>query len=138
MSNIKKIELNEEQRSELEKGYRFGSSHRFRMRCRGVLLKAQGLSSPEISKIVGYGHIPVLNWVRRYEKDGIAGLREKGGRGPKPLMDASDSEAVRTAVRKHRLSVKTAKAAWEQASRKAVSDSTFKRFLKVLAQDISV
>ena len=36
--------------------------------------------------------IAVYNWVRRYEKDGMKGLREKGIRGPKPLMTASDTQ----------------------------------------------
>lgn len=138
MGKTKKIKLTAEQRSELEKGLKFGSCHRFRMRCQGVLLKADGLKGEEIAAIVGYGKIAVFNWVKRYEKSGIEGLREKGSRGPKPLMSASDTAAVKKAVRDHRESIKNAKAAWQEESKREVSNATFRRFLDLLAQDINV
>jgi hypothetical protein len=52
-------------------------------------------------------------------------------------MDYSDEEAVRRAIEQDRQSVSKARAAWEQTSGKEASDSTFKRFLSALAQDIS-
>ncbi len=138
MGKTKDIILTPEQRSELDKGYRFGACHRFRMRCRGVLLKADGMRVQDIVPIVGYGKLAIYKWLARYEEAGLDGLREKGGRGPKPLMGSADTEAVRDAVKKHRESVKTAKAEWQAASNKEVSESTFRRFLDLLAQDISV
>ncbi|MDR1683162.1 MAG: hypothetical protein LBS25_07230 [Candidatus Symbiothrix sp.] len=45
MRKIKKLALPAIQRRQLEKGYRNGSPHCFRMPCRAVLLKAAGLSS---------------------------------------------------------------------------------------------
>lgn len=39
------LELTEAERVVLEKGFRFGEKHCFRIRCRAVLLKADGLSS---------------------------------------------------------------------------------------------
>ena len=98
------------------------------MRCQGILLKAEGMKGEEVAAIVGYGKIAVYNWVKRYEKDGIAALREKGLRGPKPLMTSADAAKVKEAVRKHRESIKTAKAAWQEDSEREVSDSTFRRF----------
>lgn len=138
MGKTKKLHLTSEQRSELEKGLKFGSCHRYRMRCQGILLKADGMKGEEIAAIVGYGKIAVYNWVKRYEKDGISALKEKGSRGPKPLMASADIEKVKEAVRKHRESIKTAKAAWQEDSKREVSDSTFRRFLELLAQDINV
>ncbi|MBD5355707.1 MAG: hypothetical protein HDR88_01710 [Bacteroides sp.] len=41
----KKLNLTAEQRTELEKGLKFGSCHRYRMRCQGVLLKADGIAA---------------------------------------------------------------------------------------------
>ena len=138
MGKTKKLKLTAKQRTELEKGLKFGSSHRYRMRCQGVLLKADGMKGEDIAAIVGYGKIAVYNWVRRYEKDGMAALREKGSRGPKPLMTAADTAKVKEAVRKHRECIKTAKAAWQEDTKREVSDSTFRRFFKSLAQDINV
>ena len=91
-----------------------------------------------ISEFVGYGKLAVYDWLRRYRRDGLDGLREKGRRGVRPLMDLSDTTAVKEAVRKYRLSIRTAKAEWEKSSGKQVSDITFRRFLDLLAQDISV
>lgn len=138
MGKTKKLKLTADQRTELEKGLKFGTCHRYRMRCQGVLLKADGMKGDEIAAIVGYGKIAVYDWVKRYEKGGISALKEKGSRGPKPLMSPGDTAAVREAVRKHRESIKTAKAAWQEDSKREVSDSTFRRFLELLAQDINV
>ncbi|MBQ6751569.1 MAG: helix-turn-helix domain-containing protein, partial [Bacteroidaceae bacterium] len=65
-------------------------------------------------------------------------LETRPGRGRKPIMDCSDEEAVRRAIEEDRQSVNKAKATWEQSSGKEESESTFKRFLSALAQDISV
>ncbi len=138
MGKTKKLNLTTEERAELEKGLKNDSCHRFRMRCQGVLLKADGMKGKEISTIVGYGKIAVYNWVKRFEKKGMDGIREKGLRGPKPLMDKAYTPAVREAVRQHRESIKTAKAAWQKGSQREVSDATFRRFLDLLAQDINV
>ena len=138
MGKTKKIILSQKARAELDKAYRFGSSHRFRMRCKAVMMKADNAKMAEICNVVGYGKLAVYDWFKRYEKDGLEGLREKGGRGQKPLMSRTDTPAVKEAVRKHRQSIRTAKAEWESSSGKHVSESTFRRFLEVLAQDISV
>ena len=125
MGKTKKLNLTADQRMELEKGLKFGSCHRYRMRCQGAHLKADGMKGDEIAGIVGYGKIAVYNWVKRYEKGGISALKEKGLRGPRPLMNPEDTAAVKEAVRKHRESIKTAKAAWQENSQREVSDSTF-------------
>lgn len=138
MRNAKKLTLSEAQRLELEKELRFGSSHRFRMRCKAVLMKAEGIKTEDIAKFVGYGKLAVYSWFRQYKINGIDGLREKGGRGPKPLMNSDDLESVKTAIEKSRTSIKTAKAEWQKMSGKKVSDITFKRFLGLLVQDINV
>ena len=44
MGKIKRLELTAEQYAELEKGFRNGESHCFRMRCRAVLLKWYSLN----------------------------------------------------------------------------------------------
>lgn len=138
MGKPKNIVLGQDARAALDKAYRFGSCHRFRMRCRAIMMKADNAKISEICKEVGYGRLAVYDWFRRYEKDGLDGLREKGGRGQKPLMDQNDTAAVKEAVRKHRQSIRKAKDEWEASTDKHVSKSTFRRFLEVMAQDISV
>ena len=137
MGKITKIELSESERIKLNLGFKEGSSHCFRMRCKAVLLKSEGLSSEAIGKIVEMTQISVNNWVKRYLLEGISGLETRKGRGRKPIMDCSDEEAVRKAIENDRQSVNKAREAWQNAVCKEASESTFKRFLSALAQDIS-
>lgn len=133
-----RIELSEAQRAELEKGYRKGNRHCFRMRCLAVLLKSEGLPSAKVGERVEMNEHTVNSWLKRYREEGIKGLETHPGRGRKPIMDCTDEEAVRKAIEQDRQSVDKAREAWQQASGKEASESTFKRFLSALAQDISV
>ena len=138
MRKAVRLELSEAQRLELERGYRMGEKHCFRMRCLALLLKAEGLSAAEVGERTGMEQHTVRKWLKRYEEEGIKGLETRPGRGRKPIMDCSDEEAVRRAIEQDRQSVNKAREAWQQASGKEASESTFKRFLSALAQDISV
>lgn len=137
MGKPKVLELTEAQRLELERGFRLGEKHCFRMRCRAVLLKSEGLSAVKAGVQTEMSFVSVNAWVKRYKEEGIDGLKTRSGRGRKPIMDSSDEEAVRRAIEQDRQCVSKARAAWEQATGKEASDMTFKRFLSALAQDIS-
>ena len=138
MGKPKVLELTEAQRLELESGFRLGEKHCFRMRCRAVLLKADGLSAAKAGAQTEMSFVSVNAWVKRYKEEGIDGLRTRPGRGRKSIMDSSDEEAVRRAIEQDRQCVSKAQTAWEQATGKETSEMTFKRFLSALAQDISV
>ena len=58
MGKTKTLIINTEERAALEKVYRYGSCHRFRMRCKGILMKADNVPVKEISAFVGYGPLP--------------------------------------------------------------------------------
>ena len=138
IAKIKVIQLTDEQRLQLEEGFRQGKSHAYRMRCRTILLKAKGLTSKEDGVQTEQTHISVNSWVKRFETEGIKGLETRPGRGRKPIMDNSDEDAVRIAIENDRQSVMKAKEAWQQASGKKASESTFRAFLSALARDIDV
>ena len=138
MGKSKLLSLTDRERRELEQGFRYGEKHCFRMRCRAVLLKADGLSADKAGEQTEMTGISVRSWVRRSEAEGIKGLETRPGRGRKPIMDCSDEEIVSRAIEQDRQSVGKAKAAWEAATGKEASEMTFKRFLSALAQDISV
>ena len=108
------------------------------MRCRAVLLKSQGLTSKSIGLQTEMTHISVNTWVKRFKEEGIKGLETRPGRGRKPIMDCSDEAAVRVAIGNDRQSVRKAKEAWQQATGKEASESTFRAFLSALARDIDV
>ena len=128
MGKLKKLELTEAQRSQLENGFRNGASHCFRMRCHAVLLKADGLSSAKAGERTDMSFVSVNAWVKRFLSEGVSGLQTRPGRGRKPIMDCPDEEAVRAAIRQDRQSVSKARAAWQEATGKEASDLTFKRF----------
>jgi transposase len=123
---------------ELESGFRNGKSHCFRMRCQSILLKSEGRTSKDVGSITGMCNVSVDTWVKRYKAEGLAGLATKPGRGRKSIMEDVDKDAVLSAIKSNRQRMQTAKAEWEQQSGKRVCTNTFKRFLKSLADDISV
>src|SRR5215510_5311121 len=138
MGRINSPSLTPEQRKELETGFREGKSHCFRMRCQSILLKSEGRTSKDVGSITGMCNVSVDTWVRRYKSEGLPGLLTKPGRGRKSIIEDSDKDAILSAVKSNRQRMQTAKAEWEQQSGKKVCRNTFKRFLKSLADDISV
>ena len=131
MGKIKTVELTEAQRSELEKGYRTGSSHAVRVRCQMILLKSERRPAKEIADLLGCCEVVVNNWLKRYEVEGIEGLLTKPGRGRKPILDAEkDLPSVKAAVAANRQRISLAKAELETELGKAFSQKTLERYIK--------
>ncbi len=137
MGRVIKIELNDNQRKELEKGYRHGKSHAFRTRCQMVLLKSEGRKSQEIADFLGFCQQAVNLWLNRYKLEGISGLLVRAGRGRAAILSAEDSEAVKAAVKRHRQRISIARAELESSLGKEFSDKTLERFLKNLTAGIN-
>jgi transposase len=138
MGRTIKIELDDRQRKELEKGYRDGKSHAFRIRCQMVLLKSEGRKSQDIADFPGFCQQAVNSWLKRYKADGVNGLKVKKGRGRPPLLSATeDLEAIKKAVQKHRQRLSLAKAELETTLGKEFSARTLNRYLKNLTADIN-
>jgi len=138
MGRVNTPKLSQDQLQELEFGFRNGSSHAFRIRCKAILLKAEGRKSKEVGQIVSMCSASVNSWLKRYLWEGIEGLHTRPGRGRKPKITKEvDQEAILRAIQKNRQRLQTAKADWEAQSGKSVSKETFRRFLKTLVEDIS-
>jgi len=130
MGKTKVIQLTDEQRQELENGYRNGNSHGFRARCQMVLLKSEKRTSVEITKILGGCEMAVNNWLKRYEEEGIKGLEIRKGRGRKAILEERDWERVKEQVKLARQRISQARAELERSLEKPFSHSTLKRYLK--------
>lgn len=130
----KKLDITDAERLQLESGYK---NHKgtFSQRCHIVLLKTRGKSSVEIAQIFGITDQSVNNWVRRYKKEGIQGLRTRPGRGRPSTFKPSDEKIVKAIVKKERQRLKKAKDLLEQELDKSFSIQTLKRFLKNLSAD---
>ena len=138
MGRTIKIDLNEQQRTELEQGYRTGNTHVFRSRCQMILLKAEGRKSQEVADILGLCQQSVNNWLWRYKNEGIKGLETKPGQGRVPILSLSqDAATVRLSVAEHRQRLSQARAELEQNLDKQFSERTLRRFLKNCVADIN-
>ncbi|MGI8467554.1 MAG: helix-turn-helix domain-containing protein [Pyrinomonadaceae bacterium] len=133
MGKTKIIELSDEQRIELEKGYRTGETHTFRVRCQLILLKSEKRTSVEVAEVLGCCEMAVNNWLVRYEEEGIRGLETRAGRGRPPILSSQNPahlKKVKDEIRKHPNSVKTVVARLEEDLDLAMRPETLKRFLK--------
>ena len=138
MGRTIKIELNEQQRSQLLLGYQEGETHVFRLRCQIVLLKAEGRKSQDIADILGLCQQAVNNWLWRYKQLGISGLHTKSGQGRPPILQhTQDAESVRLAVAEHRQRISQARVELEDTLGKKFSEKTLRRFLKNSVADIN-
>lgn len=130
MGKTKVIELTAEQRAELEKGYRAGKSHCFRVRCQIILLKSEKRTSVEVAEVLGCCEMVVNNWLARYEKEGIEGLATRAGRGRPPILSQQNPEhlkKVSTEIKKHPNPVKTVVAILEEDLDLQMHPETLKR-----------
>ncbi len=131
MAKIKSVELTSDQQTVLEKASRHGKSYSFRQCCRMVLLKAQKRTSKDVAAQVGCCEVVVNTWMKRYQEQGIDGLKTKAGRGRKSILRAdADLAAVRQAVQNSRQRISLAKAELQQELGKEFSQLTLRRFLK--------
>lgn len=131
MGKIKTVELNRAQRTALETGYRTGDSHAFRVRCQMILLKSEPRTAADIASVLGCCEVVVNNWLKRYEEEGIDGLRTKPGRGRKPILDVeADLHKVKQAVKANRQRISMAKADLEAELGKSFSNKTLERYIK--------
>jgi hypothetical protein len=68
MSRVNTLILSESDRTALEKGYKEGPTHAFRVRCHVILLKSEDRESKPVGSIVKMSHVSVNFWVSRYKR----------------------------------------------------------------------
>src|SRR5437867_11415731 len=80
----------------LQDEIRRSEESRYDHRLHGVLLVAQGMTCPEVSRLLGDAPRSVEYWVRRFEERGLGGVVEgqRAGRPPR-LMEAQFREVDR-------------------------------------------
>lgn len=77
----------------LQDEIRRNDAARYDHRLHGVLLVAQGMTCPRVAQLLGDSHHTVVNWVRRFETEGLAGLAE--GQRPGRPSRLSDQQMAR-------------------------------------------
>lgn len=137
MSRIKVVELTEQQRKELVKGFKYGSTPSYRLRCHAILLKSEKRTSLSVAQEIGCCEVAINNWMKRYADKGMVGLKVAKGRGRKAILQTStDLEAVRRAVQSSRQRISLVKAELQEELDKEFSNLTLRRFVKKMV-DVS-
>lgn len=67
-------------------------------RLRTVLFAKQGFTAPEIATCTGFSRRTVQEWVARYNREGVAGLETKPGRGRKGPLSAEEVERLKQRI----------------------------------------
>lgn len=130
MGKTKIVTLSETQRQELEEGYRHGTSHAFRQRCHMILLKSEKRSALQVAAILGCCEMVVNTWLARYATEGLPGLHTRPGQGRTAILQPTDLEQVKTAVKESRQRLAQVKEGLAQELGKQFSVSSLKRFVK--------
>ncbi len=84
----------------LQDEIRRSEESRYDHRLHGVLLVAQGMTCPEVSRLLGDATRSVQYWVRRFEERGLAGLVEGERSGRPKRLSASQLQEVNGALRR--------------------------------------
>jgi transposase len=83
----------------LQDEIRRNDASRYDHRLHGVLLIAQGMTCPHVSELLGDSPRAVVNWVQRFEAEGLAGLSEGERSGRPSRLDARQLARVQAALR---------------------------------------
>jgi len=134
---VKILKLSEEDKRCLKEVYKYSPKASYSRRCHIILLKSKKHSSQEIADIFGITSQSVNNWIKRFEANGLEGLKTKKGQGRPRIFDKSkDAEKVKKIVKTERQRLKLAKSELENELGKEFSMKTLNRFLKLLAAPI--
>jgi hypothetical protein len=91
-----RVILTPEERSYLEQQLRSRTiSQGLARRCRAVLGVADGLPVVEVARLVDLTEKHVRKWVQRFLNERLDGLRDRPGRGRKPVFSPRSGDARR-------------------------------------------
>jgi transposase len=131
-------DIPDKQRQGLEQVHKESKSYQERNRCQCILLSNQGYQVGALANIFQVSHLSIYKWFDRFEKAGVEGLKNRKGKGRKPILTTSNAthvEVVEKEIDKEKQQLKVAKKEIETKLGTAMSEMTLKRFLKKLTTD---
>lgn len=129
------IELDEVQKITLQEGHKNSKVKTFQERCHCLVLSSQGYQVKELARIFRVSEICIYSWFKRWEKGGLVGLRDKAGRGRKPILREEDLSIIKEKVQENAQRLKIAREKLKAELGREFSTKTLKRFLKSLIAD---
>jgi transposase len=130
--------LNKPEIEFLENGFKTGKSHTYRIRCKAILLSYEKWECSAIADFFDVHLITVYNWLDRWQNGGIENMKDKAGRGRKPILDLSKEnhvQMVTQAIEDSPSNIKKALSKIELELDVSMSKKTLTRFLKNLSAD---
>lgn len=129
------IELDEVQKITLQEGHKNGKAKTFQERCHCLVLSSQSYEIKELAQTFRVSEICICGWFKRWEQSGLVGLRDKPGRGRKPILRDEDLALVKEKVQENAQRLKVAREELKAELGREFSTKTLKRFLKSLIAD---
>jgi len=86
--------LSSEEIKGLEYGYKYGTKHYFRVKCKSILLSNEGKTIGEITEFAGKTPRTIRNWFNSFEEGGIEKMIIKEGRGIKAPLDLLKEDQI--------------------------------------------
>ena len=100
---VTNIELTTEESQELQRRVQARTTtQRDLLRARIVLLRAEGMKQQDVAEALSVSIVCVNRWSQRFEREGLAGLRDKQGRGRRETIPLETVEQVITQVGQER------------------------------------
>lgn len=97
----------------LQDEIRRSEESRYDHRLHGVLLVAQGMSCPEVSRLLGDSPRTVEYWIRRFEDKGLAGLVEGERSGRPRRLNDKQLEEINSVLRQPPESIGIPRGIWD-------------------------
>lgn len=130
------IQLTPEETITLQEGMKNGTAHLFRKRCHCLILSNEGYEVKDLAQVTGVSANTIYGWLNRWEKKGVVGLRDKAGRGRKPILTSSDFALVRRRVQENAQQLRLAQVQLKEDLERDFSEKTLRRYIKNLIADI--
>ncbi len=126
------IQLTEEETITLQEGIKNGTAHLFRQRCHCLILSSEGYEVKDLAEVLGVSANTIYGWLNRWEKKGVVGLKDKAGRGRKPILTIADFAQVKRRVQENSQQLRLARLELKEELERDFSEKTLRRYLKNL------
>ena len=130
------VQLNTEETVTLQEGMKNGVAHLFRQRCHCLLLSDEAYEVKDLAVVFKVSANTIYGWLNRWETGGIVGLRDKVGRGRKPILSIADFPQVKKRVQENAQQLRRARVELKEDLEREFSEKTLRRYLKNLTADI--
>ncbi len=130
------IQLTTEETITLQEGMKNGTAHLFRKRCHCLILSSEGYQVKDLAEVLGVSTNTIYDWLNRWEKKGAVGLRDRAGRGRKPILSVADYAQVKRRVQQNAQQLRLARMHLKEDLERDFSEKTLRRYLKNLIADI--